>query len=77
MEKAANVRAAGTSPWCGGARSKRASWCRRCAGSPERTFAWRNSWRRLALDLERYAQTMRALVFFRMANLLATRLAPE
>ena len=43
----------------------------------ERTFAWLNSWRRLALDLERYASTMRGLVFFRMANLLARRLAPE
>jgi putative transposase len=41
----------------------------------ERTFAWLNSWRRLALDLERYTSTMEAFIFFRMANLLARRLA--
>lgn len=43
----------------------------------ERTFAWLNSWRRLALDLELYTETVRGLIFFRMANLLARRLAPE
>ena len=43
----------------------------------ERTFAWLNFRRRLAMDLERYTETVRGLIFFRMANLLARRLAPE
>ena len=41
----------------------------------ERTFAWLNSWRRLALDLERYESTMEGFIYFRMINLLASRLA--
>lgn len=42
----------------------------------ERTFAWLGDCRRLAKDLERYAETSEAFIYLAMIHLMLRRLAP-